>query len=112
MAVEAVDDALVAGDFGVPASGLGVVAEGGDVGMLGVEGRDELGCGLVVVALLADVGVGAGAGDVGAGAVAVATRVLSISERSQLTRSGVAVVASVGVIGRSRPTRTLAMAVS
>ena len=71
VALEAVGDALVSGGFGVPASGLGVVVEGVDVGELGLERGDELGCGLVVVALLADVGVGAGAGDLGARAEAV-----------------------------------------
>ena len=41
------------GDFGVPAAFGGVVAERGDVGELGLELRDELRRGDVVVALLA-----------------------------------------------------------
>ena len=60
MGLEAGDDARVPGDFGVPAACGGVVAEGGDVGELGLELRDELRCGDVVVALLADVGIGTG----------------------------------------------------
>ncbi len=59
------------GDFGVPAAFGCVVAERGGVGELGLELRDELRGGDVVVALLADVGVGAGLGGELAGAVAV-----------------------------------------
>jgi hypothetical protein len=61
----------VPGYFGVPAALDGVVAERGDVGELGLELRDELVGGDVVVALLADVGVGAGFGGELARAVAV-----------------------------------------
>jgi hypothetical protein len=42
----------------VPAACGGVVAEGGEVGELGLELRDEFGGGDVLVALLADVGIG------------------------------------------------------
>ena len=71
MSGEAADDAGVSGDLGVPAAGLGVVAEGSDLDELVLEGGDELDAGGEVVALFADVGVGAGFGDEVAGAVAV-----------------------------------------
>src|ERR1700730_3811812 len=58
VAVDAGDDAFVAGGFGVPSPCLGVVAECVDVGELRFEGGLELGGGDVVVALFADVGVG------------------------------------------------------
>ena len=60
---DAVDDAGVTGDFGVPTAGFGVFAERGDVGELRLQGRHELGAGGEVVALFADVGVAAGLGD-------------------------------------------------
>ena len=59
MALEAGDDAAVAGDFTVPSAGLGVLAQGDLVGELGLQLRQELGAADVVVALLTDVGVGA-----------------------------------------------------
>src|SRR5664280_1046290 len=71
VAGDAGDDAGVAGDFGVPASGLGVLAQLGDVGEVGLQGGDEFRAGGEVVALLADVGVGAGFGDEVARAVAM-----------------------------------------
>src|SRR6266498_359030 len=71
VALDAGDDAGVAGHLGVPATRLGVVAERSHVGKLRVEGGEELGGGDEVVALLAEVGVGAGLGHQIAGAVAV-----------------------------------------
>jgi len=71
VALDAGDDAGVAGDFGVPASRLGVVSERLDVDELGLELGQELGGGDEVVALLADVGIGAGLGGQMPGAVAV-----------------------------------------
>ena len=71
VALQAGDDAGVAGDLAVPAAGLGVVAEFDGVGELGFELWEELGAGGEVVALLADVGVGAGLSGEVAGAVAV-----------------------------------------
>jgi putative transposase len=58
VALDAGDDAGVAGHLGVPATRLGVVAERLHVGQLGPEGGEELGGGDEVVALLADIGVG------------------------------------------------------
>ncbi len=55
----------------MPAAFGCVVAERGGVGELGLELRDELRGGDVVVGLLADVGVGAGLGGELAGTVAV-----------------------------------------
>lgn len=72
MAFEAVDDALVAGDFGVPSALVCVVAELLDVVELGGDGGDELGGGGEAGAGLADVRVGAGVGSEISGAVAVA----------------------------------------
>ncbi len=71
MAVDAGDNAFVAGDFGVPPACLGVVAQGVNVGKLGFEDGLKLGGSDVVVALFADVGVGASVGDEPAGAVTV-----------------------------------------
>ena len=58
MAVDAIDDPLVARRFGVPSATAGVVSQGGDVVALGLEGGAELGGGDEVLALLADVGSG------------------------------------------------------
>jgi len=59
VAVDAGDDAFVAGDFGVPPACLGVVAQGVNVGKLGFEDGLKFGRGDVVVALFANVGVAA-----------------------------------------------------
>src|SRR5215203_5893679 len=71
MSLEACDESGVSGNLAVPAALHGVVAKGLGVGKLILELRQELGAGLVVVAVLADVGVGAGFGREVAGAVAV-----------------------------------------
>ena len=71
VAFEAGDHSVVAGGLAGPASVVGVVAEGVDVGELGLDCGLELGRGHEVRAGLADVGVGAGFGDEIAGAVAV-----------------------------------------
>ena len=60
---EAVNHVGMTGHFAVPTAGLGVLAERGDVGELGLQGWHELDAGGEVVALLADVGVAAGFGD-------------------------------------------------
>src|SRR5215211_8390449 len=65
------DEAGVSGDFAVPSAFDRIIVEGFRVGELILELGQELGAGLVVVAVLADVGVGAGFGGEVAGAVAV-----------------------------------------
>ena len=60
---ETVDDPLVAGDLGGPASVLSVVVQRVDVGELVGDRGGELGSGGEAGAGLADVGVGAGFGD-------------------------------------------------
>jgi len=71
VALEAGDEAGVAGDLAVPAPLDGVVVEGLGVGELALQLGEELAAGLVVVAVLADVGVRAGFGCEVARAVAV-----------------------------------------
>jgi hypothetical protein len=71
VAFEAGDHSVVAGGLAGPASVVGVVAEGVDVGELGLDCGLELGRCHEVRAGLADVGVGAGFGDEFARAVAV-----------------------------------------
>lgn len=88
MVLQACDEAGVPGDFAVPAALDGVVVECVGVGELVFELGQEVGAGLVVVAVLADVGVGAGVGGEVAGAVAVRDAGLIISLLSQATRSG------------------------
>ncbi len=55
VALQAGDDPGVAGDLPVPAAGFGVVTQRLLVGELGLQRREELDVGGVVVALLADV---------------------------------------------------------
>jgi hypothetical protein len=62
VALQAGDESGVAGDFAVPAALDGVVVEGLGVDELILELGQKFGTGLVVVAVLADVGVGAGFG--------------------------------------------------
>ena len=71
MPIDAGDDAVVTGNLGSPAAGLGVITKRVDVGELGFERGLELRGGDLVVALFADVGVGTGVGDEVSGAVAV-----------------------------------------
>lgn len=68
VAVEGVDDAVVAGGFVGPAALVGVVAERPDVVALVFQDVGSFGVGDEVVALFADVGVGAGSGATAPGA--------------------------------------------
>ena|GEM_PF-4391998 len=69
--LEAGDDAVVAGDFRRPVAGCSVVAQGADVGQLGLQRWEELVGGNEVVAGFADVGVWAGFGGKFTGAEAM-----------------------------------------
>ena len=60
--LQAGDEAGVSGDFAVPSAFDRIIVEGFRVGELILELGQELGAGLLVVAVLADVGVGAGFG--------------------------------------------------